>query len=138
MLKYAAGLFDGDGCVVVTRYVYKSKSTVYYYVVACITNQHLPVLCKFKKRWKGHIRIHKLVNPVYVWVVKGVRAEKFLKDICPYAIIKKDQVLTAIEYRNLGVTRHKFGVQFMGKLQELKKVQFESTREVSGYENIIG
>ena len=91
-IVYAAGLFDGEGCVGIYRYTnngYPSRRIV------VTLNQRAPAVIEWlAQRWAGttNERANTNGNPIHHWNVVTIRAKKFLTDIQPYVIVKKAQV----------------------------------------------
>jgi len=107
---YAAGLFDGEGCIRITRTIPKPKSPqsrnhnfcYTLYISVAMTD---PSPIKFlKKHFSGSTRPVKnrkpgVWRPLYCWWTWGKFAIPFLKIVYPYCLIKKEQIENAIEFR---------------------------------------
>lgn len=109
-LQYAAGFFDGEGCVSLfytrirawrsdpTKVVRGIKLTV------LIANSDLKILEQFRAAFGGHINISNKVRsikhkPVHAWRLTSSRVqEKFLRSIQPYSFVKKYQIDIGLEY----------------------------------------
>ena len=105
---YLAGLFDGDGCVSITKYNSKQSVSPVFSLQVTITQQYRYDLLWFRY-FTGLGNVHRLVarskivekdSPYYVWSMSGQQAESFLKLIEEYVIIKKDQVEEALRFRD--------------------------------------
>ena len=95
--EYLAGLFDGEGSVG----LYKNGGR--WYIRVSVSNSVPAPLFLIKEVYGGSIIRYKQVDHKFVmyrWQAVCVSADSFLKDIAPYVIIKKEQVETAIEYRD--------------------------------------
>lgn len=96
--QYAAGFFDGEGCVQL-RY---AKGTIQYHkqIVAAIGQSSLPVLTAHKDKYGGSIYQRKMSNcgikQMWDWKVFTVTACNFYEDILPYLIVKREQVEFAL------------------------------------------
>lgn len=103
--EYAAGLFDGEGSVSISR----SGDRVWLSVRLSIS--HRDVLEEFEEHWGGYVRIHsKRCNTVHQWYMHGTLAEDFLTDVLPYLRVKKKDVelglrfITTIQATNIPLT----------------------------------
>ena len=95
-INYLAGYFDGEGCISMSRYQ--------NYNLCCrvaSVNPAIPLLfrdafegwiCYYKGRKEGH-------RDQVVWSISGKKVTSFLKRILPYLIIKKEEALIGVEYR---------------------------------------
>lgn len=100
---YAAGLFDGEGHVGIVV-VKNGRGEVYHRLMLNVTNTNIEVIHWLFDRWDGAIH-----NPRYFakeewrtahrWTVSDGRASKFLQDVLPYLIIKKEQAELGIEFQ---------------------------------------
>lgn len=89
---YAAGFFDGEGCVGVT-YIRQGNGIPYYIVSVKIANTVRSVLEEFKEQWGGSI--FRLAGgrkgnrkPAWYWRVAAQKAKRFILDVRPYLRIK--------------------------------------------------
>ncbi len=88
--EYAAGLFDGEGCVS----FYKTKD--YYNPVLTIAMTHREVLGECAARWGGTVHAYpqKSTNKtMYHWRMFGKKAVGFADDILPFLIVKREEML---------------------------------------------
>ena len=102
--QYVAGLFDGEGSVILARH---SPVTHSMSLVVQIVNQCREVLEEVKETYGGAIYGNsKGVNkPVYAWKAYTTGAESFLKSVLPFVRIKRRQVEIGLEFRQ--VVAHK-------------------------------
>lgn len=107
---YMAGLFDGEGCVTISRKKGDHYKRGYsYQLVATITNADKQVLERFHKEFKGYFVKRKSKN---VWTLTFLcsKAITFLKVIYPYVLIKRKQMDIAFEFdrfiHSLGAHHH--------------------------------
>ena len=98
--QYAAGFFDGEGCVNCSTN--KSGSP---FVRILVVNTNLEVLERFKETWGGDI--NKNYKPkdnwkqAYTWRLSHIAASLFLKEMLPYLVIKKKQAELAIQFTSI-------------------------------------
>jgi hypothetical protein len=95
---YLAGIIDGEGCISFTRSNRQTKKYVYR-MQLCIVNTSPQLLSWLNEIFDGHchINVHKRQpnhkRPVWSWTISGPRRTvRFLKEIEPYLVIKKQQV----------------------------------------------
>ncbi len=94
--EYAAGFFDGEGCVSINYVPQRNKGYKgrigYYRVKVSIGNTNGEVLTLFKERWGGGLSFKeaRILNhkPVWTWNIWAQQTVGFLEDILPYLIIK--------------------------------------------------
>ncbi len=109
---YAAGLFDGEGYIVINKTLRpKEKRAPQYLLLIGITMTDLPPLELFKENFGGYLFKgkkawnHLSKRPVYRWTLYAQKAVDFLKTIYPYTILKKPQIEIGIEFQ-----KHKNGI----------------------------
>ena len=96
---YIAGLFDGEGSVILARH---RKGTKYLALVVQIVNTNRDVLEEIKLTYGGAIYAGRGTNkPIYAWKAYTDAAEKFLTAIEPYVHVKHRQVEIGLEFRRL-------------------------------------
>ncbi len=104
-IEYVAGLFDGEGSVVVDRSCPKrNKGRVRYVLHVQITNTDYFILEKVQSRWAGGITTYPRggnQRPVHVWQATSKAATEFLRNIAPYSHIKSLEVYRALEFQAL-------------------------------------
>ena len=98
--EYVAGLFDGEGCVVVDRN--QSGTRVKYSLRVQITNTDYVTLQHVMDRWSGGITSQNRApnKTVHVWQTTGQKAVHFLEDVVPFLHIKDLEVYRAIEFQS--------------------------------------
>jgi hypothetical protein len=108
--EYAAGFFDGEGCVYVRRISSPSnyKGRTYYRVVASVGNCHKGSLLALKNTFGGTVYEtnkkkvkEKDWSRQYRWVLSCTSATDFLYNIEPHSIIKKPYILLALQFAAL-------------------------------------
>lgn len=94
-LEYFAGFFDADGCVNATA----QESYRVSNIRVTVANIHRGVLEHFRDEFDGNIyhqRTH--IGGWFKWVANGHGALKFLRAIEPYSIVKRDQIIVALQF----------------------------------------
>lgn len=109
---YTAAMLDGEGCISIATYVQKIKKAgkVYRYLntqLAVSIFQCDERLMKWLMHHYGgryHVRPAKPPRKIgWSWVPPmGKNLEPFLLEIMPYILLKKEQVLLALQYVRLG------------------------------------
>lgn len=100
---WAAGFFDGEGCVSLSRKTSRETKSGYRYRLTLQVSQvkQEPLLV-LRDLWGGTLSHHKGINlnqqDYYSWTVEARKAEKALVDILPYLIGKKKQAKLALEF----------------------------------------
>lgn len=91
---YIAGFFDGEGCI------YAHPEATYLQIeIAQVDRRPLDFV---QERYEGRIRLNKTNGrPIYKWMCPAKTSEKFLMDLLPFLIVKKEQAILALEFRKL-------------------------------------
>lgn len=97
---YAAGFFDGEGCVAIS----KRNDPLQYQLVTIVGNTDESVLQWWVERFGGSLYTRRPeVRPnrrqLYSWEARSRKAAEFLKQIQPYVRIKRDQIDAALEFQ---------------------------------------
>lgn len=116
-LAWAAGFFDGEGCVLVEmakedRCIHKVRTSLH----ATVTQTSLPCLEKYLDVFGGGITSaeHRTPNGrrwavQYRWSVRNEKAIEFLKAIQPYSVVKASQIEVALKYPMYSADGRKYG-----------------------------
>lgn len=99
---YAAGFFDGEGCVQIGPGGHSP-----FILWVRITNTDLSVLKWFSERLGGSINVQtppkngriKQAKPCWFWRLYSANAASFLETILPYMIVKLEQARLAVEFQ---------------------------------------
>ena len=91
-LHYAAGFFDGEGCVHIAR-------NVRVVISGCFKPG---LLDKFAARWGGRVVLARWSDasrsrPGVRWEITGQKAAAFLTDVLPYLVERRDQARLALK-----------------------------------------
>jgi hypothetical protein len=101
-IQYAAGFFDGEGCVQINPK--KSQPNTFVAEVR-ITNTNLEVLEWHRTRFGGSIGVQppnkkvKKNKKCWYWSTASLIANAYLKTIVPFLVIKREQVQIAIDFQ---------------------------------------
>lgn len=111
---YAAGLFDGEGCVTIRKDTRVSKrgGSISYQLICILGMSHKPTIDFLQFCYGGSVTVrdkgkHKTC---YQWTVASEKALVFLYQIYPHSITKKNEIQIAIDFQeNVRAYRKLFG-----------------------------
>lgn len=132
--EYAAGFFDGEGCVMIA-YGSRVNGKTYHKLNVTVSNTNEAVLLKFKDKYGGYVKswMPKKGNlRMYEWLVSGRSATPFLDDIYDYAIIKRPQIDIAYRYIET-VSEHNAGKHLKPVTPELWTLRESLRNELQVY-----
>ena len=100
-IAYAAGLFDGEGCVHIQRK--KSATRSHYELFAAINMTDPRAVRQLHATFGGHFKsrrptLRSTHRPLHGWTITTQKAADFLTAILPYLIVKKEEVEVALAY----------------------------------------
>lgn len=111
ILNYAAGIFDGEGCVRITKQQRDNGRSLQYAILVSISQKDGRLMDWLYGNFGGVVYMsHKTSqdNWVYNWRADNRKGYKFLKAVYPFLIVKKQQVEVAIRFQErLKYARHK-------------------------------
>lgn len=130
-LAWAAGLFDGEGCV----RIYQQTKTNAFVLQLVLVNTNLKAVTKFheimgvgsiseKRRYATH---HK---QCWAWQASAQKGKIALEKLLEYSVIKKPEIAVALEFMNLpkAITGPRMSEEeikirngFLNTLKDLKK-----------------
>lgn len=105
-IRYAAGLFDGEGYIRISRQQLKQfKTHVRYQLFVGMAMTDPRALVQFGKEFGGSLcwgspRKNPIHKPLHFWTVSSLNARLFLERVRPYLIVKAEQADLAIEFQN--------------------------------------
>lgn len=97
---YAAGIFDGEGCVMISR----QRNT--FFLSVRVTSTDRPILDWLLNNFGGLVNVQtpnkhvKTCRPCWYWAIHSRSASIFLSRIAPFSVIKKDQIELALEFQS--------------------------------------
>jgi hypothetical protein len=100
-VAYAAGIFDGEGCIHIAPY--RKRGRPYHRLMVAVTNTDFPLLDWLHARWGGHLGKPLLTNrhrPCKIWALSEGYAYPFLNAVYPYLIVKRRQAELALQFMN--------------------------------------
>lgn len=107
--SYAAGFFDGEGCVAIyeraARHSGEGAVSPNFYVTVNMTNTHLGVLQHIRERIGGtvanFVRGKGKRRATYRWIASSKEASHILNILLPHVVVKREQILVALEFNRL-------------------------------------
>lgn len=99
---YAAGLFDGEGCVSIGKGRRASAVVPIYSLSVKITQDDTEALHFIRNLWGGQIRPRKPRPDGKIasdWTSHSRAAGLFLADILPFLIVKRDEAEIAVKFQ---------------------------------------
>jgi LAGLIDADG-like domain len=140
--QYLAGLFDGEGCVVIMRTNFPG-GRVGYCVRVSVSNTYKPVLQEVREEFGGSLsgrrpdgNRNKLT--LWTWRASGRDSIVFLRRVYPYLHVKREQALLAFEFQeHADRTGRKLSAEVIAlrdtlveRMKSLKRVEFPESEPV--------
>lgn len=104
--EYAAGFFDGEGCLNIEC----CKANGNFQIRASISNTHLGIIELLQQQFGGSISgpIQRGGNtkPFWSWKVMGMKLTSFLEYIKPFVIVKREHLVVGL---NMRITLEAYG-----------------------------
>ena len=100
-LSYASGIFDGEGCVRITKQQRNNGRSLQYALLVSITQKDGKLMDWLYGNFAGvvYLKNKSGENWIYEWRADNFKAYEFLKKIFPFLIVKKEQVALAIRFQ---------------------------------------
>ena len=93
-VAWAAGFFDGEGCVAAYCYLQK-EGYLQYDLTIQVGQVELAPLRRLEEMWGGHINVQNEARAgwrrTYCWKLYGRKAASALTEMIPYLTVKKEQ-----------------------------------------------
>jgi len=97
-LNYYAGLFDGEGTVRIVKVARKEPTySVWVSINMCDAIMLKELFYVFGGSFYHYDSKNSKHRDLYSWIITTKKAYNFLKEIYPYAVIKKEQIRLALE-----------------------------------------
>lgn len=92
--EYAAGFFDGEGCVSISKCKPgKPTRNIRYELFVQVPGTNPAPMKLMKERWGGSLKPYKQKNPKHKigwrWLLSAKMATRFLLDVLPHLVIKR-------------------------------------------------
>lgn len=97
-LAYIAGLFDGEGTLVIGKYSAKSQKNLAYRGFMALANTHVPTLVYVKSLIGGKIVEQGIGKKCYSLSLSANQIRAVLPEILPYLSIKKEQAKVMLKF----------------------------------------
>ncbi len=103
-LAYVAGIFDGEGCVLIYKVPRhnQKRGGIQHRLKISIANTNTDLMSWLKENFGGNIVVadrREQYRKFYHWQLSGVSAAEFIKRLLPYLKIKQQQVKLAISFQ---------------------------------------
>ncbi len=132
-MQYAAGFFDGEGSITVHLYWPKSSDLPTPHVRVAISNYIKLPIFMIKARWGGSTHIGK--GDVWGLDLNGADARKFLQDVYPYLIVKREAAAAALELYD-HIDDPKMRIRLAKKIMDATRKGYRATRTEATYKTI--
>lgn len=105
--EWAAGFFDGEGCVSIQRR--QRGGFLEHHLSVQVGQATRQCLDELAARYDGSVtRDRKAGGAFFRWRVHGQSAERFLRTIHPHSLVKRREIEAAIELREaIGLPSHR-------------------------------
>lgn len=99
-LAYAAGIIDGEGCIVGKRGTSRFRGQYTYNVSILVGMTDFEAVDWLFTTFGGYIYTYQYSNrrPIRRWGKDGAACQEFLKLVLPYLKVKRDQAQAAIDF----------------------------------------
>lgn len=105
-IRYAAGLFDGEGWITLNRRVKPNSDHIQYQLFVGVGMVYKPIIEALQSSFGGNIFIKK-TSPAqsertrtgFLWTASSNPAEEFLTKVVPFLIVKREEAELAIEFQ---------------------------------------
>lgn len=101
-IRYVAGLFDGEGCIIIARQEFPNHVRYQLHVHIAMSDPRALIAvqkeCGGSFHW-GTQRKNPAHRPLHSWHVTSRAALDFLRRVEPYLIVKRDEAKLAIEFQ---------------------------------------
>lgn len=141
-LAYIAGLFDGEGTLVIGKYPRISQKNLAYRAYMAIANTHVPTLQKIKSLIGGKIVEQGIGKSCYSLTLSTNEIRNILSELLPYLSIKKEQAEVMLKFLD-NQASHNFGLLSQEDLsfyencyQKIKSLKKERFRFKEKFENL--
>lgn len=136
-IRYCAGLFDGEGFIRIATYR-KSAIHLRMQLYCGIGVTHRPIMEEMHRQFGGslHCNDHSRRNikhrPQWMWLTCSQDSAKFLRQIQPHLVIKKDEVDLALEFQaSIDKWRGKLGTRNPQSMTEEREAVWAYRRDLA-------
>lgn len=101
-LAWAAGFFDGEGCVRIQKESVQRRLNLHYLLQVIVVNTDPAPLDALSEWFGGNVHRRDRTDghkTLWWWELGSAAAERFLRAIRPYSIVKCEQIDLALEFR---------------------------------------
>ena len=104
--RYAAGLFDGEGYVRITKWKKPNSTHIRYAIFGGIGMSHRPIIEALQAEYGGTLSMNrhdlrKSVNRIqFTWTFASQVGASFLRRIHPYSVVKREEIELALKLQD--------------------------------------
>lgn len=117
-VRYAAGLFDGEGWITICKQTIKGRIDPRYQLVIGIGMVYRPIILGLQETFGGNV-FNKRTSPGqsentrdgFIWRLSSQPAADFLKKILPHLIVKREEAELALEFQS-HVRKHVYDIKY--------------------------
>lgn len=132
--SWTAGIIDGEGCIHIGKRTGQNRKG--FQLRINVSNTDPKMILELKSLWggwSGPCSKDKRLNrkSAWQWIITDTPAAKFLEEVYPFLICKKEQAVLAIEFSksigcNIGKQDGESGrrVEICDELKNLKRIDF--------------
>jgi hypothetical protein len=107
-LAWAAGCFEGEGCISINRYFQNKR--MYYSLRVSLPNTDEDIINFFQSRWPGTVHIEKAYGnsrQLSRWILTGKKAEKCIDQLSTFFITEKYRKRATLAFQFMEAKRNK-------------------------------
>ena len=96
---YAAGIFDGEGCITMNPPTAEGRTT--YALVMVVTNTNLELIEWLQQNFGGLVRDCGVTvgrKQKYSWTLNGRKCQPFIEAVFSFLIVKRPQAIIALNF----------------------------------------
>ena len=105
-LAWAAGFFDGEGCICLARRFRKGKKHPEYELKLSVGQANPKPLELFSKSFGGNV--NKRGDGYYICKLSSRDSIETLRILIPFLVLKKDEAIEALKFGGLMIGRRKY------------------------------
>jgi hypothetical protein len=137
---YLAGLFDGEGCIIINKVVRKDGISPQYYLIAAVTSTNKDILDYCQELTSlGTVKVntkeHGNTRTNYHWWMSCRDAEALLHALYPYLRIKKIEADTAFRFQKTVSSKGGNGVRLSPEILAERESCKRTLSKQKGYKS---
>lgn len=131
-LAYAAGFFDGEGCIRISKRKPRHGRSTSYNLLIMVYQKDGEIMDWFYGNFGGvvYLKDKSGNNWIYEWRLSEKKAFNFLKDILPFLKYKKKQAELAIRFQQRRIFERERNVPDNGRFSPLTKSELDERESI--------